>query len=57
MIHLRITQRRYMTGSENEKNVAFEAEQNRTGILAQPFFSCVALGKSFIFSESPFPHL
>lgn len=57
MIHLRITQRRYMTGSENEKNMAFEAKQNRIGILALPFFSCVALGKSFIFSESPFSHL
>lgn len=44
-----------MAGSENEKNVAFEATQNQIGILTLPFNSCVALGKSFVFSESPFP--
>lgn len=56
MTHLRITQRHYMTKSENEKNLAFEAKQNSVGILALPSISCVALGKSFLF-ESPFPHL
>lgn len=57
MIHLRITQRHYMAGSEKEKNVAFDAKQNRFWHSGLPFISYIALGKSFIFSESPISSL
>lgn len=44
-----------MASSEKERNVAGEAKQILIGILALPFISSAALGKSLIFSKPPFP--